>query len=383
MAPAPPISVSPARSKRFCGRSALVSIVAATLAAWSLTAGGQTPPRAGAAPISIEAAAAARKEEAIRLLSERGLTATGRHWLSPEDARLRRQLDSLERLQKQFHQTRKALDQRIEENETAGRALAELERKVEARQALLSSTADPAVRRQATDELSRLTSATTAGARYLPPEQFAEDAAVRTTLIEWIGARNSLAIIALGYPAAISQVNRGYIPLRKDAEIQNALAVLGRKNELGGGRNLAAAAPQIEDAKRVALAADAPLYRVSGQWRTSLLLEDAAPVACTLVDQGPPLLLPESVARAVGVSLDAKAPLRRYIAADGRQFDVRVAQLKQIRLGGRMFSNVEALVLPPEGEDLGVVLSRHYLGGIKLQLQPQRLSLILGLAAGR
>lgn len=317
-------------------------------------------------------------EAASQLLNLRGLTPAGRHWLCPDDLRLRRQLDSLDRQQRQIHQARKLLDQRMEENERAGRSLAEIAQVIAQRERLRASTTDAAVRRQTAEEIARLKA--TEGnlrSRYLPPEQFAEDTAIRATLLEWINARNALAVTALGYADSLDRINNRYEALRRDAEILRALATLGRQNMLGGGRNLAAAAPQIDEARRVALGAEAPLYRVGGQWRTTLLIGNTTPTTCTLVEQGPPLLLPETVARSAGVAEEKDLPRRQLRAADGRQFEVQVAHLKQIRLGTHGISNVETYLLPPEAEDLGVVLNRRYFGGYRLELQPRRLRLVV------
>ena len=367
-----------ARSKGFCSRSAaLVAIVGAALAVSAAPSLAQTTPPASAVRPAMGPAMDA--ESAARLLVQRVLTLAGRHWLCPEDLRLRRQLDALDRQQKQFHQARKLLDQRIEENEKAGRSMAEIAQTIAQRQRLLVSTTDLTLRRQRGEEIARLK--TTEGAlreRYLPPERFAEDAALRVTLLEWINARNALAVSAQGYEDSLLRINDRYDALRQDAEVQRALASLGRQNVLGGGRNLAASAPQIDDAKRVALGAEAPLYRVSGQWRTSLLIGDSTPAACSLAEQGPALSLPETVARAAGIPLGQDLPKRRFTAADGRQpLDVQVVQLKRVRLGGHVFTNVEAYVLPPEAEDLGVVLNGRYLGGYKIELQPRFLRLVV------
>ncbi|MCE9553029.1 MAG: hypothetical protein K8T91_06580 [Planctomycetes bacterium] len=367
-----------ARSKGFCSRSAaLVAIVGAAVAASAAPAWAQTTPSASAARPAM--GPAMDDESATRLLTQRGLTPAGRHWICPEDLRLRRQLDALDRHQKQFHIARKLLDQRIDENEKAGRSLAEIGQAIAQRQRLLASTKDSTVRRQTGDELARLRTAEGAlRSRYLPPEQFAEDAALRVTLLEWINARNALAVAALGYEDALSRIEDRYDALRDDAEVQRALASLGRQNVLGGGRNLAASAPQIEDARRVALGAEAPLYRVSGQWRTSLLIGESTPAACSLVEQDPALILPESVARAAGIVLGQNLPKRRFTPADGRPpLEVQVVQLKRIRLGSHVITNVEAYILPPGAEDLGVMLSRRYLSGSRLELQPRMLRLIV------
>jgi hypothetical protein len=342
------------------------------LAAMSSPSTAQTPaPQAPAPP------PADPQEVARRLLAERGLTPAGRHWLCAEDVRLRRQLDSLERLLKQFHQSRRALDQAIEENDAAARLLAEAERNVAAQQQLLAAATDAATRRKLGEELARLKAALEAArTRYRPPQQFAEDAGLRTTLLDWIGARNSLAIIALNYSEALARVSQRYEKLRSDAEVQQALATLGKNGPLGGGRNLAAAGPQIDDVRRLALAAEAPLYRVSETWRSSLLIGNATSAACTLADTGPVLVLPETVARAAGVALDEKTPRRKFTAPDGRQLDVRVVKLRHIRLGPRTLSNVETLVLPPEAEDLGVVFNYQHLGSQRAELQPQRLRIV-------
>ena len=371
-------SIGLARSKRVCRRvAALVAIVGAALATGAAPSPAQSTLLTGAARPALGPAMDA--QSAARLLTQSGLTSAGRHWICAEDLRLRRQLDALDRHQKQFHVARKLLDQRIEENEKAGRSLAEIGQTIALRQRLLASTTDPTVRRQAGEELARLRTAEGAlRTRYLPPEQFAEDAAIRVTLLEWINARNALVVAALGYEDALLRINGRYEALGEDAETQRALASLGRQNVLGGGRNLAASAPQIEDARRVALGAEAPLYRVSGHWRTSLLIGDSMPAACSLAEQGPALILPESVARAAGLSLGQELPKRQFAAAEGRPpLDVRVVQLKRIRLGDKVITNVEAYILPPEGEDLGVVLNRQYIGGYRLELQPRLLRLMV------
>src|SRR5262249_31637123 len=154
--------------------------------------------------------------------------------------------------------------------------------------------------------------------------------------------------------------------------------VLEQQTALGSeGRNGKSAEQQMEEARRLAINVDAPLYRVSGKWRTSILIGDATPAACTLADRGPPLVIPDSVARAAGLVAAKDVPRQRYTAADGRSLELRVVKVPRIRIGGRVISQVEAWLLPPEAEDLGVLLSRQYLGGYQFELDPAKLRLVL------
>jgi hypothetical protein len=330
---------------------------------------------AGARPAAADVLTA---ETAARRLNQRGLTLVDGRWRCLDDIRLRRQIESLEPLQKQLRQTRRTLDQKIEENEVAGKALIEMEKAVVAHQQALAAGVDAATRRRLTSELARMTAeVNTARGRYLPPEQFAADPAIRAPLVGWINARNALLVIALGYASTVEQVKQQYEALQRDAEITSALAALDRPNELGGGRNGILTPQQIEEITRATVNADAPLYRVSGQWRTSIILGDTTPTACTLMDQGPPLMLPESVARAAGIVVASDSARRSHVAADGRTLQVRVVMLPRIRLGGQVISQIETWLLPPEADDLGVLLSRQYLGGHHIELQPAKLRLAI------
>jgi len=319
------------------------------------------------------------EESAERILRDRGLTAVGRHWLCAADHRLRSQLHSIDRNQKQFQRARRELEQRLESNESLGRLLSEKTQRIAQLERQAASTRDTVQRRQLADVLGRLRAEQSVlQQRYLTPDQVPDDASLRAIVIEWTNARNALAVTALTYSETdvLYQISNQYESLRGDTQVRRAMATLGPHQELRGGNEFAAAAPRVAEARRMAFSADAPLYRVAGQWRSNVLIGPAAPTGCTLTDQGPPLILPEMAARAAGLLDHEKEPLRRpFKAPDGRQFEVQVVRLPRIWLGNQEIANVEAYILPPEGEDLGVLLNPDYLGGNRVQRRPQQLRL--------
>jgi len=317
------------------------------------------------------------QEAAEGILRARGLTRAGEHWLCSEDLRLRTQLDALEQHQRRFHRARRTCAKWLEENENTGRLLADNVRRVAQLERQAASTSDPALRRQWADGLARLRLEQSAlRQRYRTPDQVPDDAGPRDSLIEWTNARNALAVAALTYleTDVLYRIRQRYEALRGDVQAQRALAALGQR--LGGGFDFAAAAPRVAEARRTAMDAAAPLYRVGGQWRSNLLIGPATPANCTLVDQGPPLVLPESVARAAGLLPRGKTfPRRTFVARDGRTLDVSAVRASQLWLGGQEITGLEALVLPPHGEDLGVLLDVDYLSGYRVKRQPQQLRL--------
>jgi hypothetical protein len=142
---------------------------------------------------------------------------------------------------------------------------------------------------------------------------------------------------------------------------------------LGTGRNYAGdAAERLARIDRATQSNVVPMYRDDDHPRVVAIVNDAMPVTFSLRYSNGPTHLPHSLVTSLGIdTLDA--PKKTYVVGN-RKLACRVVQLASVRLGGLEMRSVEALALPPEGEDLGAKLGRdaygsHYLDADYSQLR--------------
>jgi len=83
--------------------------------------------------------------------------------------------------------------------------------------------------------------------------------------------------------------------------------------------------------------------------------------------------LPDSVVKAAGIQIPPGAtPVTLTYGNAGRTFPVRRARLSVIRLGSHVLQDVEFMILPPEAEDLGLVINNDAFKGFETNLDLER-----------
>jgi hypothetical protein len=150
--------------------------------------------------------------------------------------------------------------------------------------------------------------------------------------------------------------------LAKNTAVQAALARLGSPHRLGSGKNYESdAAERLARIDRIVRSNVVNIYRDDGHARISTIVNGATPVTFSLRHGEGPTHLPHSLAASLNLLTD-NAPVTSYTVG-GRKLACRRVKVASIVVGGLELRNVEALALPPEGEDLGAKLGRAAYGG--------------------
>jgi hypothetical protein len=328
----------------------------------------------GAVAASLCAAGADEASDARKLLRARGLSPKGHVWATADDLALQRRLNTLDFLVRQVRESEGRIGQIVARNEALRTEFEVIEVALQEARSQESSN-DP----QTTKRIELLVNKRdTLQHKFLPPQEFGSDDTVRDEIVQLIGRRQQLSLSVHTTPAEVFGVEEIYAGLNKDPEITAALAVLGKRHRLAGGRLLKQYQDQISKAQRAAAGRWVPLYRVAGSYRVPVLVAERAPVTMTYQPGSGPGLLPDSVRRRAEIDIPQGAGRTFYRAADGREIPVRVVEVAYLQLGPHLLKKVPFYALPPEAEDLGGRITDETLAGYAVRTVPHRLRLVLG-----
>lgn len=309
------------------------------------------------------AARAASADDPRDLLKEHGLTHLGDAWVCPVEVEARRWFDSLDALERNYQTLQRVVDERVRANE---KAVADLAQKRRDRNALLERIAatDKAalgptreqLKQQAKDldeQVRRLKKVALDGTR------LAEFQAVREDVIRLANARAALTLAATALRRRSAEMPKEYDRLGKIASVRAALNKLPQ-HRLGTGKDYAAdAAERLARIDKVTNSHIVPVYRDDEHARVLAIVNGVNPVTFSIRHSDGPTHLPHSVVTSLNIATE-NAPSETY-SVGPRKLACRRIKLASVQIGGLVLENVEALALPPEGEDLGAKLgSRAY-----------------------
>jgi hypothetical protein len=327
----------------------------------------------GAGSASLCAAGADEASEAQELLRARGLSPKGHVWATAEDLALQRRLNTLDALVRQVRESEGRIGQIVARNEAFRKEFEKIE--VALQEARSQESNDP----QTTKRVERLVKKRdTLQDKFLPPQEFGSDETVRDQIVQLIGRRQQLGLSVQTTPAEVFRVEESYAGLNQDPEITAALAALGKRHRLAGGRLLKQYQDRISEAQRAAAGRWVPLYRVAGSYRVPVLVEERAPATMTYQPGSGSGLLPDSIRQRAQIDIPQDAGRTMYRVADGREIPVRVVEVAYLQLGPHLLEKVPFYALPPEAEDLGGRITDETLAGYAVRAMPHRLQLVLG-----
>jgi hypothetical protein len=109
-----------------------------------------------------------------------------------------------------------------------------------------------------------------------------------------------------------------------------------------------------------------------------MIVNERAPVTFTWLSSNEPLVLTDAVAEAAGLERNSADADRVVIRVEpNRTLSASPATVATIRLGQHILHDVDALVLPPEAEDLGARIGVDAWSGYNVTLQLDRLRLVM------
>lgn len=324
------------------------------------------------------AAQAARGEEsdARRQLRMAGLVEAGNYWLCRDEVELRRNLAELEQLERAYYPAQRQYKQMISryfalrgELKQAEESLAELQSR------LSQSSATTVQRQQLESESKKLTEKIEESEKEIKRRLNAldEHSEMTAAVIELVNVRNELSVTLLAVVRRLNALNPQYDRARENSLVKSALASLGDTVKLGPAENyLAQNRAAIVRVAALTLTDGVPVYRRSGQYRLTVIINEETPATLSYTGPSGPTILTAGMLQQSGIDLDPFAP--QTILADGdRKISARRITISKLRIGRFVYHDVKALALPPEAEDLGGRISTEALGTHHAQLDPDRL----------
>jgi hypothetical protein len=328
-------------------------------------------------PLSVAKARFARPDDldsrraAQFLHREKGLCQIpgGNVWLTDTERRAREHLAGLDDVKREILDLQKSLNERIHQNQvvwdTSRQQIATLK-------AALPATKKDSEKRQIERQIKELET------KGIEPNRLAAEPDVRTALIRFTNARHRLALAVIAIRRLVPQMDDEYRQLAQSPDVQRALRALGEQHRLGPvGNGYRLEIRKLDEYERLVFTSWLPLYQESGRLRVGAIVNETTPITVTWQTSHDPTVLTVSMAEAAGIADVSSGEAVPITLAQGRQFIARRVAVPSIRLGSLVLQNVPALILPPDGEDLGAQLGLEALGDHYARVELEKLRLLI------
>ncbi len=305
------------------------------------------------------------------VLAQHGLLRLGATniWINRLEHDLRANLDALPEHRQAIALLDEVLAQRIEQNARQFVTAQQTEASLNA--TLRNAQLDDAARRQINGRLTTLRS------RMIPPADFGNHPETRQQLITLIGRRHALWLSLAAIRRDATQVSESYLALAQRPAIQNALKQLGPTQRLGPAKNYLDELPKLADYEALVLTDWVPVYHLAGRPRVSSIVNETTPVTFSWTSSPEATLLTASAAEAAGIEIPVNAPTMRLTLSKDRNVTARRVTIPYLRMGKHLLRDVDAYVLPTEGEDFGSRMSVSAFTDVRCEEQWERLRLVL------
>ena len=327
-------------------------------------------------PCGTKASAQTEKDDAARLLAAKGMVRIGDTWCVPDEVRLRNAIEPLDRGERRCVALQQQVDELIRQNTAAGTELTQAQAALKQAQELLKSLPGgnaqrPAVEEEIKQQTARMQAAK---ARYVAGDRWGQDVPLKPLLLELIQVRQDVMVSLATIRELAGSIGSLYAPLREDREVSAALRTLGSPQAMGPIRTYDTDLRRATKIEQTTLGGRVPIYREGKKLRVNALLNEQTPATFTLLESRGETWIPASMAEAVGIVPAADARRAMIRATPQRTLAVQVVSIPKLRIGKWVLKDVEAYLLPPEGEDLGAQLSRDTPAAAKVVVDPQQLN---------
>jgi Aspartyl protease len=314
------------------------------------------------------------------ILRNHGLKKVGKLWILPEEQQLRERLATLERSEKRHREVRAAVDQLLDANDATLARLTKLEEAVKKTRDLdAAAKAGSPQRKQIDAELKNEESAIEQLHKlYIPPDKLGASVPLKPALIDVVNARTEVTLRLLAYHDTPCDLPQRYQQLGKIPAIAAADSAGADPIQLGPQKGLCDRWRFILENFDANLLGDSlPVYRDGHAFRFTAIIDDRRPLTFTLDSVDEPALIPQNLAEAAGLPIDADAPKTTYHVSDGRDVKAQVIKIGQVRLAGHVVKSVTAYILPPEAADLGARVGPNSLPGMHLHVNAARFQIVV------
>lgn len=313
---------------------------------------------------------AADVEQAVNLLTgERHLTRFGGSstWITDTELRLHNRLERVPEWNARILSIGSDLDGLVGQNERVWQQLQSAEKALRDNKRSLST----AQRKQLTEQIERLRKQSVA------PEKLGGRADVRLLLVELTNLRNEILIATAWAREQLPLLQADYRRLRQDGEIASALLRIGPKHRLGPVDDYQKKLQRLDQCKQFVLARPVPLYVQSGRARVGGIANDRFPLTFTWRESSEPTFITANMAAAMQLEIPDGAPTRPIRVGSERILLAKPVTIAYLRFGPCVLRDVQALVLPPEGEDVGAQIGPVAFDGYQVEAAAKRLHLAI------
>lgn len=305
------------------------------------------------------------------------LEKVGQTWITSREAEIRRRLAAQPELESRITAIELSLRTTIQENSNRWKQRNELERGLDQLRKGLTGlgTTEKSARedeiRRLQQQIEPLRSAAWA------PEKLGGVPEVRGQLVDLTQTRTAALVSAAVARELAPQLSADYARLAKNprvAEWQKAT-----KAKLGPLKNYDNDLRKLARLEELVLSSPlwdggTPLWIEADRWRLGGIANEHLPVTFTWDESAPSAIVTTNWQQAAGLEVEPGRE-REALKVAGRTFTVRHHRLAYLRLGRHVIRDVDVLVLPPEGEDIGCRLGPGALHGQHALLEPQHLRL--------
>ncbi|MCH8921577.1 MAG: aspartyl protease family protein [Planctomycetes bacterium] len=306
------------------------------------------------------------------LLRDRGLRQLGTIWITAREKRLRTQLARVSEVTRRYHKAEKHLDDLLQANEKIHQGLVFHLKQLEQLKNIKPKGNAIQLQQYNAKLLQTQGIVDALRSRYVQPQRLGEVGPTGPAAGNLAMRRGSLVSLLASIRRHLGRLKDDYRPLRRDLNVDAALASVGGDQRLGPARDYLRDLKSVAELEHMLSAAALPFYRQGGRLRVSVLVNHRTPTTMTLLESGGQTLIPSSLLQAAGIDVPADAP-RVVFKVGRRKLQTRRVRIDYLQIGSAVLRDVEALVLPPEGEDLGAQLAPAALSGYKVKLDAQRL----------
>ena len=319
----------------------------------------------------------ADRADAMRVLSQRGLTANGNTWISREEWRLRRNLARLDKLERVFFPAREkfaALSRAYQTHRQLKEDADEARDRLSGQ--LSSGSLTPLARQQIGQRIKQIELRMKPIERTLRGDLNVDDqrSAITQAVLGLIDAQQAFGLALLAIRRDLKTSEEGYQALAQDDRVRQALEALPGNARLGPmenyrGKHLG----RVDRLDEIVFGRSVPVYRSTEQFRISAIVGETAPATFGFTGSKGKLLLAASALQSAGIEVpeEAAGEVWRH---KKREFVIRPVTLSHLRFGRVVLHDVRAWALPPEAEDIGCRISEESLAGSGPQLDEQRLT---------
>ena len=317
---------------------------------------------------SISQIAVSQESAKAALEQDFGLHATKSNiWVLDQERRLPQEIGRLGELRQQILVQKKALGEKILQNNALWKRRMVAETQLEQLQSQSTSSSELANAQRAVELYQRTAT---------HPAKLGDENATRGAVVSLIVSIQELQLHTAQLRREVTELETKYADLANQPKVEELLGAMSPSAKLGPGMSLNSVRRRLADFAEQADAEMIPIYLESGQVRVGAIVNDRYPATFTWSEDTSHAVITDAMYRA-WTGQTANGTLRSWRPNSGSRTRCRQESLDYIRIGSAVLRDVEVLVLPPEQESVGAVIGPKLLNSYQAVCIPAELQLRL------